>query len=97
MHSPRARRTHLLEVNASIAGGRLQVQLTYGEAVHEKSSVTALAERFMEALRGLIAHCLSPEAGGYTASDFQAGNLSQDLVDKLAILSSVDDDEDESE
>jgi len=96
-HSPRARRTHLLEVNASIAGGKLQVQLTYGDAVHERSSVTALAERFMESLRGLIAHCLSPEAGGYTASDFQAGNLSQDIVDKLAILSSVDDDEDESE
>ncbi|MFO0760703.1 MAG: amino acid adenylation domain-containing protein [Byssovorax sp.] len=101
MHSPRAARSHLIEVNASIAGGRLQAQITYGEDLLDRARVTDLAERFLEALRGLIAHCLSPEAGGYTASDFQAGNLSQDIVDKLMIMSRLDDgdddDEDESE
>ena len=30
--------------------------------------------------RGLVAHCLSPEAGGYTASDFQAQGLSQSQI-----------------
>jgi hypothetical protein len=31
----------------------------------------------------LIAHCLSPEAGGYTPSDFPDIDLSQDELDKL--------------
>ncbi|MEO7327807.1 MAG: condensation domain-containing protein, partial [Minicystis sp.] len=92
-HSPRALRTHLLEVIANVAGGRLQVQLTYGELVHERASVNALGERFLEALRGLIDHCLSPEAGGYTASDFQAGALGQHVVDRLATLSNLPQDE----
>ena len=92
-HSPRAQRTHLLEVIANVAGGKLQVQLTYGELVHERASVNALAERFLGALRALIDHCLSPGAGGYTASDFRAGALPQHVVDRLAALGALPEDE----
>ncbi|MEO7330150.1 MAG: amino acid adenylation domain-containing protein, partial [Minicystis sp.] len=88
-HSARARRTHLLEVNSSIAGGRLQLSFTYGSAVHERAQISALAEGFLGALRGLIEHCLSPEAGGYTASDFHAGKLGQQVVDRLTQLSNL--------
>jgi non-ribosomal peptide synthase protein (TIGR01720 family) len=91
--SPRARRPHLLEVIASVSSGRLRVGFTYGEAVHERASIVAFGERFLEALRALITHCLSPQAGGYTASDFQAGKLSQNVVDMLTSLG--DDEEDE--
>jgi len=52
--------------------------------------VETLAEIFLSALRGLIAHCLSPEAGGYTPSDFQEPGLSQDVVDMLAGLDDED-------
>ncbi|MFO0760428.1 MAG: amino acid adenylation domain-containing protein [Byssovorax sp.] len=87
--SPRARRAHLVEVSASVAGGRLQVSLTYSPSLHEESTIRALGERYTEALRGLTAHCLSPEAGGYTASDFHAGALSPEVVDRLASLASL--------
>jgi non-ribosomal peptide synthase protein (TIGR01720 family) len=95
--SPRARRAYVLDATASVVGGRLQVQFTYGEALHERASVTALAEGFLEALRALIGHCLTPEAGGYTASDFQAGKLSQNVVDMLTSLGDDDEDEDDEE
>ncbi|MFO0762808.1 MAG: non-ribosomal peptide synthase/polyketide synthase, partial [Byssovorax sp.] len=91
--SPRARRSHLLEVSASVAGGRLQIGVSYSEAVHEKASITAFTERFVEALRGLVEHCLSPEAGGYTDSDFHAGKLGSQVIDRLMMLSSLPEDE----
>ena len=85
-HSPQARRAHLLELNASVSGGRLVVQWTYSERRHRRATIEALAHGFLVALRTLIAHCLSPEAGGATPSDFQNTNLSQDAIDMLAAL-----------
>ncbi|MEO7327328.1 MAG: condensation domain-containing protein, partial [Minicystis sp.] len=91
--SPRAKRAHLLEVSASVAAGRLQVSFTYGEELHERATITALAERYLDELRGLITHCLSPVAGGYSASDFRAGKLDQDTVLRLTSLAALPEDE----
>ena len=33
-------------------------------------TIERLAESYVEALRTLVAHCQSPDAGGYTPSDF---------------------------
>ena len=82
--SPRAARTHLLDVVASITGGRLHVRLTYSEARHRRATIEAFATRFIDSLRGLIAHCLSPAAGGATPSDFQNATVTQDMIDLLA-------------
>jgi amino acid adenylation domain-containing protein/non-ribosomal peptide synthase protein (TIGR01720 family) len=77
------RRRHLLEINGIVLGGRLQVRWCYSANVHERTTVERLAGRFLEALRGLVAHCSSPEAGGFTASDFPEAELSQDDLDQL--------------
>ena len=37
----------------------------------------------MEALRALIAHCKSPEAGGYTPSDFPEATVSRQSLNRL--------------
>jgi amino acid adenylation domain-containing protein/non-ribosomal peptide synthase protein (TIGR01720 family) len=93
-HSPRARRRYLLDVVASVASGKLSIQWTYSEACHRRATIESLASRYLEALRALIEHCLSPEAGGYTPSDFQEQGLSQNIIDMLA---ASDDDADEIE
>jgi len=49
----------------------------YSEQMHRRTSIEGLAQGFIKALRSLISHCQSPEAGGYTPSDFPAANLSQ--------------------
>jgi hypothetical protein len=36
----------------------------------------------MEALRELITHCQTPDAGGYTPSDFPLAQLDQDELDR---------------
>jgi len=86
-YSPRARRAHLLDVQGNVRDGRLRLRFAYSEAVHRRETIEALAARFLAALEALIAHCLSPEAGGYTPSDFQKADLTQedlgDLMDQL--------------
>ena len=61
---------------------RLRVRWVFGPA-HARTSVAAVAERHLEALRELIEHCTSPQAGGYTPSDFSAAGVSQRDLDKL--------------
>jgi non-ribosomal peptide synthase protein (TIGR01720 family) len=63
------------------------VEWSYSANVHRHATIEALAKSFLEALRALIAHCQSPEAGGYTPSDFPVAGLSQsDLDDLMAEL-----------
>lgn len=76
-------RTYRLDINSVIAGGRLQVDWTYSEAIHQRATVEALAERYIETLRSLITHCQDPEAGGYTPSDFSEANLNQQELDQF--------------
>src|SRR5205823_864743 len=40
------RRAHLIEVNGLVSGGRLRVDWSYSEAVHERGTVQVLAQRF---------------------------------------------------
>jgi len=53
----------------------------YSEAVHRRSKIEDLAQRFVEALRSIIAHCQSPEAGGFTFG-LPLAQLSQDELDE---------------
>ncbi|MCP4655899.1 MAG: amino acid adenylation domain-containing protein, partial [bacterium] len=76
-------RSHLLEVNGGVAGGCLRMTWAYSENVHHRATVESVAEGFIEALRSLIRHCLSPEAGGYTPADFPDAGLDQEDLDEL--------------
>jgi amino acid adenylation domain-containing protein/non-ribosomal peptide synthase protein (TIGR01720 family) len=80
------RRSYLLDVNGLVAEGCLQLDWTYSEAVHQRETVEALAGAFIQALRDLVEHCQSPEAGGYTPSDFPLAGLDQDALQRVAAL-----------
>jgi len=81
--SLQGQRRHLLNVNGAIVGGRLRVGWSYSEAIHRQKTVERVAEAFIEALRAIITHCRSPEAVGYTPSDFPDVELSQEEIDAL--------------
>ena len=76
-------RSHLIDINGAVEGGRLQLAWTYSENVHRRSTVERLAQDFIGALRDLIAHCQSPDAGGVTPSDFALADLDQKKLDKV--------------
>jgi non-ribosomal peptide synthase protein (TIGR01720 family) len=77
------KRGHVLEINGMVAGGQLQIVWTYSSHIHSRRTIERLAEGFAGSLRGLIEHCLSPEAGGYTPSDFPEAEVSQRDLEKL--------------
>ncbi|HET9362164.1 MAG TPA: amino acid adenylation domain-containing protein [Vicinamibacterales bacterium] len=81
--SPRARPRHLMEVSGIIVDGRLQLSLQYSENVHARATMQGLVDGIADALRGIIAHCLSPDAGGASPSDFPLADLDQATLDRL--------------
>ncbi|MFO0762766.1 MAG: amino acid adenylation domain-containing protein [Byssovorax sp.] len=80
---PAQRRPHLLEVIAAVVGGKLGVEIIYSEGRHERATIEALGQRIVDNLRRLIVHCLSPEAGAPTPSDFARAKVTQDVLDML--------------
>ncbi|MBW4685857.1 MAG: amino acid adenylation domain-containing protein [Komarekiella atlantica HA4396-MV6] len=91
-HSLRNKRTHLLEINAGIYQEQLEMSWAYSNQLHRQTTIEVLAQRFIEALRSLIAHCQSNNVGGFTPSDFAEFKQSQwDQTDLDAITAAMGD------
>ncbi|HEV2148046.1 MAG TPA: amino acid adenylation domain-containing protein, partial [Longimicrobiaceae bacterium] len=52
--SPRALRTHRIEVNAWVGEGRLHAGWSYGSGVHDAATIERVAQAFLGALRALV-------------------------------------------
>ena len=91
MHGSGEQRAYLVEVTASVIDGELQVGWRYSERVHQRETIVRVAERYMEELRQIIAHCLSADAGGYTPSDFPIVKLTQLQLDSLTQKHHIED------
>jgi non-ribosomal peptide synthase protein (TIGR01720 family) len=81
-HSPKAPRTHRLLVNASVADGRLRVDWHHNPALDPTATIATLADRFLDELRSIVAHCATG-ARGYTPSDFSLIRIDQHRLDAL--------------
>ena len=82
-HSPKQRRRHALEVNSLVIDGCLEIWWTYDRTLHPETAIGKLANEFLAALKGLIAHCQSANAGGRTPADFPLARLDQSVLDRL--------------
>jgi amino acid adenylation domain-containing protein/non-ribosomal peptide synthase protein (TIGR01720 family) len=83
LHSPLGMRTHLLEIYGGVENGCLVMRFVYSQNVHRQATIEKLASDFLEQLQALIKHCLAPDAGGHTPSDFKGARLSQGQLDKF--------------
>jgi len=81
--SARARRRYLVDIHGSVVAARMRFELGYSESVHRLATMERLAAALLQEVRTLIAHCMSPEASGYTPSDFPDVSLGQDELDDL--------------
>ncbi|MGQ0752218.1 MAG: amino acid adenylation domain-containing protein [Betaproteobacteria bacterium] len=82
-HSPRARRTHALEVLCLVRDGSFEARWTYDRKRNRDAAIEAAAQAFIDALLAIIRHCTHSEAGGRTPSDFPLAALGQDALDEL--------------
>jgi non-ribosomal peptide synthase protein (TIGR01720 family) len=80
VHAPAGRRSHLLEINAYVLGGRLGMTWAFSPAFHHRATIVRLAGAYQEALRELAA---SPEEAVLTPSDFPGAELDQAGLDHL--------------
>ncbi len=81
--SQRGKRSYLLDINGLIVRGQLQIVWSYSQNIYKSTTIERLAQRFIQALKDIIAHCQSPEAGGYTPSDFPLARLDQARLDRF--------------
>ena len=88
--STRGRRSHLLDVTCAVSNNQFHSVWTYSEKVHQYTTVENLAHAFLDALRAIITHCQSPDAGGYTPSDFPRVGLSQEQLNQILVELDLD-------
>ncbi|MGW0402500.1 amino acid adenylation domain-containing protein, partial [Streptomyces sp. NPDC003002] len=82
--APEQPRPHLIDVVAAVGDGELRIDWIHSPGTHATATVQRLADAFLNALRGLIAHCLGADSGGATPSDFPLAGLDQAAVDRIA-------------
>jgi non-ribosomal peptide synthase protein (TIGR01720 family) len=90
--SAAGKRPHLIDVIGIIAAGKLRLEWAYSSAVYDRATIEYLANRYADALRGIIAHCKSPDAGGYTPSDFPLAGLDNDGLSQVLMQVEFDTD-----
>lgn len=83
LHDPMGLRPYLLDVVANVVDDQLRVQWHYSQKRHHQTTIAKVAQAYIHALQGLIKHCLSPEAGGYTPVDFPLTSLDQASLDHI--------------
>jgi amino acid adenylation domain-containing protein/non-ribosomal peptide synthase protein (TIGR01720 family) len=83
MRSSRGRRSHLIEIDAYIKDGRLQVQWTYSTNVHDQRSMAQVAGSFMQQLSSLVEHCASGIESEHSPSDFPLVKLTERQLQRL--------------
>jgi len=77
-----------LAIDAAVYDGRLEATFRYSGARFREDTVKAVGELWLRALRELIEHCLSPDAGRLSPSDFPDVALASAELD--AILERMD-------
>ncbi|WP_137130458.1 non-ribosomal peptide synthetase [Rhizobium sp. FY34] len=83
MYGPGNPRDAILEINAMVVRGELQLQWIYGAQLHFEHTITTLTGHLRENLQTLIQHCLKGSGTGFSPSDFPLMNLGQDELDNL--------------
>ncbi|MDO9141435.1 MAG: amino acid adenylation domain-containing protein [Methylobacter sp.] len=82
---PAGIRTHELAIVGTISEGRMQLSWRYSRERYRKDTIENLAGNYLRQLKALIAHCLLPDSGGYTPSDFPLAALAQSGLDAMAL------------
>ena len=76
-------RLYKLDVMSMVAQDQLEMSWTFSRDLYEPGTIEKLAHDYVQALRAIIAHCRTEQAGGYTPSDFPLAELDQNSLDKF--------------
>ncbi|OLU26329.1 non-ribosomal peptide synthetase [Pseudomonas sp. PA15(2017)] len=91
-HASEATLPNWLSVDSQVYGGELSLRWTFSDRLFQRDTIERLAERYAAELRALVEHCLTPQAGGVTPSDFPLARLEQAQLDALPLAFDAIDD-----
>ncbi len=80
---PENQRIHLLEISGNVTDNQLNLNFSFSQEQFNTTTIEQLASFYLEELQAIVQHCLSPEAGGYTASDFEEAGIDDEDLDAL--------------
>ncbi len=80
---PSSERSYAIEINSFIIDGKLNLRWSYTKQLYKEATIQQLADKFGEAIKGIISYCQNKESGEYTPSDFPEANISQEDLDNL--------------
>ncbi|MBM4202056.1 MAG: non-ribosomal peptide synthetase, partial [Gammaproteobacteria bacterium] len=86
-HDQEAPLGNWLEVNGELFRGRLNLRWRFSRAMYRRETVVRLAQAYVDGLREVIRHCVSPGAGSLTPSDVPLSGLDQAALDALSLTS----------
>lgn len=76
-------RVSLLELNSMVKQGCLEITAQFSNQRLKEETVKELLSRYVEHLREIIVHCTDDENYGFTPSDFDTIEISEDDLDQL--------------
>ncbi|MEM7125052.1 MAG: condensation domain-containing protein [Chloroflexota bacterium] len=72
-----------MRIDGGILGDQLLLAWSYSHNLYKRETIERLAQGYIDALSTLIGHCLMPDAGGYTPSDFPDVTIVQAQLDRI--------------
>ncbi len=92
LQSSGGERSHLLYFSGNVAGGQMRLTCIYSRNLYRSATIEELTGNIVDALRSIITHCQSAEAGGFTPSDFTLARLDERKLDRISsLLDEIDD------
>ncbi len=83
VQSPQAKRSYLIEIDCLVINDKLQIDWTYSQNLHQKTTIEKLAQGFIDALKSLINCSIDTNIESYTPSDFSSAKIGQKDFNKL--------------
>jgi non-ribosomal peptide synthase protein (TIGR01720 family) len=81
--SPRARRTHLVEVDAHVLGGVLELRVLGSTPAHRIETLERFAAQILDELRTLLGQGFAPSKASWATSDFPESDLEAAELERL--------------
>jgi len=77
------KRSNLIDVVCIVEDSHLTVEFIYSKNKYVEATINSLAKRFKKGLLDVIHFCIRPGHEGYTPSDFELKDITQDQLDEL--------------
>ncbi|MBL4658905.1 MAG: non-ribosomal peptide synthase/polyketide synthase, partial [Alcanivoracaceae bacterium] len=89
--SPLRHHEHDLNFNGSVLEDRLSFTVSYNQNLYDEEEITQLLGQIKQALTDVVSHCLKPNSGCLTPTDFSLTNISQAQLNQWQIKYQIGD------